>query len=358
VDANDIDLLRAYCRDGDHAAFARLVGRHGDWIRAAARRRLGDDHLADDATQAVFVVLLDKAQRLLESDRASLSPWLFHVVHFTCARLRRSHAREKDLRRWAEPEPSPGADQVLGEGGQLLLLMEDCIAELPPLDRDVVVRRFYRHQSFPVIGRATGTSAEAARKRLGRAVATIKSLMVSKGGDAIPDELLAVPRRGARSTRSATVSAAQTDAIHLAHQGEAAMTQQQQQPSAGGYTLISVEFLVRDVETNLEFFEKLGFPRRWLDKPDPDGRLPRASLTAGAMGKIWVRRAADGEIHPSSSINPFFWVDGGPDALVAHRKKIADQGVAVTPIIDEHALPNFSVTTPDGYAICFFTQYV
>ena len=133
----------------------------------------------------------------------------------------------------------------------------------------------------------------------------------------------------------------------------------EEQAPAGGYNLISVEYLVRDVEANLAFFEKLGFPKRWLDQPDAGGRLPRASLTAGAMGKIWVRRAADAsEIRPSASINPFFWVDGGPDALVAHRKRIAESGVPVTPIVDEHALPNFSVTTPDGYSICFFTQYV
>ena len=131
------------------------------------------------------------------------------------------------------------------------------------------------------------------------------------------------------------------------------------QPPAGGYNLISIEFLVNDVEQNLEFFEKLGFPRRWLDKPDATGRLPRASLTAGAMGKIWIRRAPDGSnIRPSPSINPFFWVDGGPDGLIAHRKRIAGQGVSITQIIDEHALPNYSVTTPDGYTFCFFTQYV
>ena len=66
----------------------------------------------------------------------------------------------------------------------------------------------------------------------------------------------------------------------------------EQAETVQGFHLISVEFLVRDVQANLEFFEKLGFPPRWVDKPDASGRLPRASLTAGAMGKIWVRRAA------------------------------------------------------------------
>jgi hypothetical protein len=133
---------------------------------------------------------------------------------------------------------------------------------------------------------------------------------------------------------------------------------EQSKLSQGGHQMISVEFLVNDVEANLQFFEKLGFPRRFVDKPDRAGNIPRASVTAGHLGKIWIRQATASEIHPSSSINVFFWIDGGPDGLIAHRKKIADSGVPVTPIIDEQALPNFNVTTPDGYSIAFFTAYV
>jgi catechol 2,3-dioxygenase-like lactoylglutathione lyase family enzyme len=133
---------------------------------------------------------------------------------------------------------------------------------------------------------------------------------------------------------------------------------EQSKLSQGGYQMISVEFLVADVEMNLQFFEKLGFPRRFVDKPDATGNIPRASVTAGHLGKIWIRRAPACDIHPSSSINVFFWIDGGPDGLIAHRRKIADSGVPVTPIIDEQALPNFNVTTPDGYSIAFFTAYV
>ena len=30
----------------------------------------------------------------------------------------------------------------------------------------------------------------------------------------------------------------------------------------------------------------------------------------------------------------------------------------VAPIVDEYGLPNFNVTTPDGYVVAFFTEYV
>jgi DNA-directed RNA polymerase specialized sigma24 family protein len=94
--ATDNQLLRAYARARDERAFAELVGRHADWITRAARRRLGDGHAADDAAQAVFLLLSRDAARLASSrDRKSLSAWLFHAMHFSCARIARSRARRK-----------------------------------------------------------------------------------------------------------------------------------------------------------------------------------------------------------------------------------------------------------------------
>ena len=60
---------------------------------------------------------------------------------------------------------------------------------------------------------------------------------------------------------------------------------------------------------------------------------------------------------PAPGVTLYFWVDGGGDALQAHRKRIADEGVAVSPFTDDISLRNFTVTTPDGYSIGFFTQY-
>jgi RNA polymerase sigma factor (sigma-70 family) len=357
VKLDDTELLIAYQRDADERAFAQLVERHGQWIFAAARRRLGDDHLADDAVQAVFVVMASKAAQFVASGRASLSAWLFHVMHFTCARLRRSRKRQVRLEKSTTPtRRCDDRDSDLPDS-PLLFLMEDSIAQLPAVEREMIVRRFYRRQSFAEIGTVMGVSAEAARKRVSRSLVEIKQLMLRDGEDAIPDAFLVNFNQSARSGSRSGTEAAGGKRIKSILKESITMAEQQT-PSEGGHQMISAEFLVKDVEANLVFFEKLGFPRRFIDKLDASGRVPRASLTAGQMGKIWIRRAPELEIRPSPSINVFFWMNGGPEGLIAHRKKLAEIGVSVTPIVDEHGLPNFNVTTPDGYSIAFFTQYV
>ncbi len=307
--------------------------------------------------QAVFVVLASKASELVISKRGSLSAWLFHVMHFTCARLRRSQAREAELGGLADSAKARNDEGNAASDGPLLLLMEDSIAQLPAMQREMIVRRFYRRQSFAEIAGALKVSAEAARKRISRTLLEIKNLMLRNGSNAIPDEFLMSLNNSASGGSCRSTRTMNSKRINSIVKEKIAMAEQQGL-TEGGHQLISAEFLVKDVEANLQFFEKLGFPRRFIDQLDADGRVPRASLTAGKMGKIWIRRAADGEIRPSPSINVFFWVDGGPEGLISHRKKISDQGVPVTPIIDEHGLPNFNVTTPDGYSIAFFTQYV
>jgi len=89
-----MDLLRAYACDGDQAAFARLFDRHAGWIFAAARRRVRDEQLADDVTQAVFFVLAQKAAKLAASKQKSLSAWLFHVTRLAGNRAVRTRARQ------------------------------------------------------------------------------------------------------------------------------------------------------------------------------------------------------------------------------------------------------------------------
>jgi DNA-directed RNA polymerase specialized sigma24 family protein len=60
VEPDEIKLLPAYQRDGNERAFTDLVEPHRQWIFAAARRRLWDDHPTEDAAHAVFVVTANR----------------------------------------------------------------------------------------------------------------------------------------------------------------------------------------------------------------------------------------------------------------------------------------------------------
>ena len=59
--ASDSELLRRWVSEGCEDAFRDLVARHSGMVYSACARWLGDDHLAEDAAQAVFIVLARKA---------------------------------------------------------------------------------------------------------------------------------------------------------------------------------------------------------------------------------------------------------------------------------------------------------
>jgi DNA-directed RNA polymerase specialized sigma24 family protein len=83
----DGQLLRAFLYRSDEAAFEALVRRHGPMIRGVCHRVLCNAHDADDAFQAVFLVLLRKASAL--ETREVLGDWLHGVAYRTALKAAR-----------------------------------------------------------------------------------------------------------------------------------------------------------------------------------------------------------------------------------------------------------------------------
>jgi hypothetical protein len=67
---DDDALLRAFCENSDQQAFAELVTRYIGVVYASARRQVNEEHLAEDVTQAVFILLARKCKSLLGKARA------------------------------------------------------------------------------------------------------------------------------------------------------------------------------------------------------------------------------------------------------------------------------------------------
>ena len=87
------------------AAFAALVGRHGPMVLGVCRQLLGDRHHAEDAFQAVFLVLARKAGSLRDPDL--LGNWLYGVALRTA---RKGKARLDRRRRSEDGEAMTAAD--------------------------------------------------------------------------------------------------------------------------------------------------------------------------------------------------------------------------------------------------------
>jgi RNA polymerase sigma factor (sigma-70 family) len=90
-DRTDAQLLESFVSEQDDAAFEALVLRHGPMVLGVCRRILGDNHDAEDAFQAVFLVLVRKADSVVP--RAMVGNWLHGVAFRTAHKARVMNAK-------------------------------------------------------------------------------------------------------------------------------------------------------------------------------------------------------------------------------------------------------------------------
>src|SRR5580693_5738691 len=90
---DDMELVREYARHGSEEVFATLVSRHVNLVYSVAMRQLGDAHLAEEVTQATFIILARKAETL--GPDTILSAWLCRTAQYAAADARKSlHRRQ------------------------------------------------------------------------------------------------------------------------------------------------------------------------------------------------------------------------------------------------------------------------
>ena len=105
----DRQLLERFVAQQDaagEAAFAALVSRHGPMVLDVCGQILGDRHHAEDAFQAVFLVLARRARSIRDPDL--LGNWLYGVASRTarCAKLQLARRRRKEGDTMRRPGPS------------------------------------------------------------------------------------------------------------------------------------------------------------------------------------------------------------------------------------------------------------
>ncbi len=169
---DDRQLLQAFATQRDQAAFEKIVDRHAAWVFAAALRQLKDRHLAEDAVQIVFIILTQKAHTM--NARQKLSGWLFNTLNFTVKNVRRA---EQSRRRHeaAAAHPLTATTETIPAG--YVEEIDAAVAQLSKSHRLAILLRFYRDLSFLQIAAAFGTTEAAARKRVDRALLSLRKYL-------------------------------------------------------------------------------------------------------------------------------------------------------------------------------------
>jgi len=131
-----------------------------------------DPHLAEDVTQGVFVALAKNAAQLQE--RAVLSGWLHRTAQNIAAQTVRTIAR----RRAREQEASAMNELLSAESETswqtIAPHLDAALGALDETDRDALLLRYFEKKSAAEMAGILGISAEAAQKRVSRAVERLR----------------------------------------------------------------------------------------------------------------------------------------------------------------------------------------
>ena len=135
---SDAALLTRYARHNDHVAFAELLRRYGPVVLGVCRRILADRHAAEDAFQAVFLVLARKADAVRPPGK--VGAWLYGVAVRTA-----NKAKVAAARRWRREMVSAMASrererpESSSERTDLRAVIDDELGRLPESLRAPVV---------------------------------------------------------------------------------------------------------------------------------------------------------------------------------------------------------------------------
>ena len=176
---SDAALVERF-KGGDRSAYSEIVQRYQHRVFTLAMRWMGDEQIAAEVSQDVFIALF-KALPKFRGD-AKLSTWVYRVVVNHCKnrrlyRQRRAADRHEslegsrdddDVPRRQFASEGPGADSTTHRS-EAEELIHTALAELDEEQRSIILLRDLEDLSYEEIGALLGLPRGTVKSRLHRA---------------------------------------------------------------------------------------------------------------------------------------------------------------------------------------------
>jgi RNA polymerase sigma-70 factor (ECF subfamily) len=173
--ASDEDLL-AQARAGNGPALETLLERHQAEVYRFGMRMCRDPEDAKDVLQDTLLAMARGVRDFRGA--SSVSTWLYTIARSFCIKKRRKSKFAPEEPRSLETgapaeagsltDPTKGPDEVLA-GKQVERVLEQAIAELEPIYREVLLLRDAEGLTAPEVAEVLGLTTQAVKSRLHRA---------------------------------------------------------------------------------------------------------------------------------------------------------------------------------------------
>lgn len=174
---SDGQLLDWFVHQREEAAFAALVRRHGPMVLGVCRRVLRNSHDAEDAFQATFLVLSEKAARLRQPEL--LANWLYGVAYRTALHARQRASRRSEREREAATLSSSSDDAEM-EARELRRVLDEELQGLPEKYRAPLVLCYLQGMTNEEAARLLGWPSGSMSYRLARGRELLRERMEAR----------------------------------------------------------------------------------------------------------------------------------------------------------------------------------